>query len=102
MLDSYIILSYDAYLHKIYRRNNYYILASVGHDAEIQKTDNPLELAGYLKNEIHDYPLIELQFHHNKLTTSKTKRFKINNLIKKTNDKDITVDVLRKYLNLLF
>jgi hypothetical protein len=102
MIDSYIILSYDIFLHKIYKSGNLFIIASIGNEAEIQKTDNAVELAVYLKNEIQGYPLIELQFQSNKLKTSKTKRFKINKLIRETNDKDITVKVLKHYINLLF
>jgi hypothetical protein len=102
MIDSYIILSYDIFLHKIYKKDNLYIIASIGNAAEIQKTDNAVELAGYLKNEITDYPIVELLFHHNKLKTSTNKRFKIKKMIKETNDKDITVKILKNYINLLF
>jgi hypothetical protein len=102
LLNSHITLSFDRYFMKIYRMDGYFVIAQMGGEFDICKTKKIMEVVSQIIKNIKCMPEIDLLFHYNKFAISKNKKIKLNKLIKDTQEKLITNDILKKYIQLLW
>jgi hypothetical protein len=102
MLNSHLTLSFDRYFIKIYKIDNHYVIAELGNDYEMSKSDKVNHVVKYLMKLMLGYPAVDLLFNHNSTSISKNRKTNLNRLLKKSNDKIITADIIKSYLRLLW
>ena len=102
LLNSHITISFDIEFIKIYKKDNYFVLAHLGEGYDVSKSKSSVECAGFVFEQIKGIPIIDLVFFYNKLKVSKCKKIKINKLIQQTHDELLTIAIIKRYIDLLF
>jgi hypothetical protein len=101
-LNSHITISYDINFIKIYLKDGFYVNCTIGDDYDISKSRSALETAAFVFDQIDKTPHVDLMIYFNKLKISNNRKVNIHKLIKNTHDKLLTIDTIKKYINLLF
>lgn len=102
LVNSHITISFDIEFIKIYKKDNYFVVAQLGEEYEITKSKSSLECSAFIYTQIEGVPSVDLVFYYNKLAISNNKKIKINKLIQQTQSELLTISIIKKYIDLLF